>query len=158
MQRAATDVMQSIIFSAVLDGIAALKRSSGGLPNQLLRDVQAIHATSTFDDLPKALSGRNRPEHARRVHQLLKKAMRVGPASRCSNRARSTGSPRRQREPPLATAADPSRGPAHGAGRLRPGGWRSRREAQEGGGSRSARRSAADGLMPAKRRQRRYRT
>ena len=55
MQRAATEVMQAIIFSAVLDGIAALKRASGGLPNQLLRDVQAIHANVTFADLPKEL-------------------------------------------------------------------------------------------------------
>ena len=55
MPRAATDVMQSILFSAVLDGIAALKRASGGLPNQLLRDVQAIHPNVTFADLPKAL-------------------------------------------------------------------------------------------------------
>jgi hypothetical protein len=55
MARAASDVMQSIIFSAVLDGIAALKRSSGGLPNQLLRDVQAIHPNVTFADLPKEL-------------------------------------------------------------------------------------------------------
>ena len=42
MQRAATEVMQSIVFSAVLDAIAALKAGSGGLPNQLLRDVQEI--------------------------------------------------------------------------------------------------------------------
>jgi Rrf2 family protein len=47
--------MQSILFSAVLEGIAALKRASGGLPNQLLRDVQAIHPNVTFADLPKAL-------------------------------------------------------------------------------------------------------
>ena len=40
MQRAANDVMQSIVFSAVLDAVAALKSASGGLPNQLLRDVQ----------------------------------------------------------------------------------------------------------------------
>ena len=46
--------MQSILFSAVLDGIAALKRASGGLPNQLLRDVQAIHPNVTFADLPGA--------------------------------------------------------------------------------------------------------
>ena len=55
MPRAANDVMQSIIFSAVLDGLAALKRASGGLPNQLLRDVQAIHPNVTFADLPKEL-------------------------------------------------------------------------------------------------------
>ena len=55
MQRAANEVMQSIIFSAVLDALAALKRASGGLPNQLLRDVQAIHPNVTFADLPKEL-------------------------------------------------------------------------------------------------------
>ncbi len=56
MPRAATDVMQSlIIFSAVLDAVGSLKRASGGLPNQLLRDVQAIHANVTFADLPKEL-------------------------------------------------------------------------------------------------------
>ena len=55
MQRAATEVMQSIVFSAVLDAVAALKSASGGLPNQLLRDVQAIHANVTFADLPKEL-------------------------------------------------------------------------------------------------------
>jgi hypothetical protein len=55
MARAANDVMQSIIFSAVLDSLAALKRASGGLPNQLLRGVQAIHPNVTFADLPKEL-------------------------------------------------------------------------------------------------------
>ena len=55
MQRAANEVMQSILFSAVLDAIAALKAASGGLPNQLLRDVQAIHPNVTFADLPKQL-------------------------------------------------------------------------------------------------------
>jgi len=55
MPRAATDVMQSVIFSAVLDAIAALKDASGGLPNNLLRQVQAIHNNVTFADLPKEL-------------------------------------------------------------------------------------------------------
>jgi UDP-3-O-[3-hydroxymyristoyl] glucosamine N-acyltransferase len=52
MTRAANDVMQSILFSAVLDAIAALKAGSGGLPNNLLRDVQAIHPNVTFADDP----------------------------------------------------------------------------------------------------------
>ena len=55
MQKAANDVMQSIIFSAIIDAVAALKRASGGLPNQLLRDVQAIHPNVTLADLPKEL-------------------------------------------------------------------------------------------------------
>jgi hypothetical protein len=53
MQRPANEVMQSVIFSAIIDAVQALKRASGGLPNQLLRDVQAIHPNVTFADLPK---------------------------------------------------------------------------------------------------------
>lgn len=55
MPRAAQDVMQSLIFSAVLDAIAALKSASGNLPNNLLRQVQAIHGNVTMADLPKEL-------------------------------------------------------------------------------------------------------
>lgn len=53
MTRSATDVMQEIIFSAVLDSLTALKSASKGLPNNLLRDVNSIHANTTFADLPK---------------------------------------------------------------------------------------------------------
>ena len=55
MTKSATDLMQEIVFSAVLDAIAALKASSKGLPNTLLRDINAIHANTTFADLPKEL-------------------------------------------------------------------------------------------------------
>ena len=89
MQKAATDVMQSIIFSAVLDGVAALKRASGGLPNQLLRDVQAIHANVTFADLPKELQDAIAETTRTAFTQLLKEGYAVGRASRCSSRGRS---------------------------------------------------------------------
>src|SRR6476661_4479020 len=79
MQKAANDVMQSIIFSAVLDGIAALKRASGGLPNQLLRDVQAIHANVTFADLPKELQDAIAASTRTAFTQLLKEGYAVGP-------------------------------------------------------------------------------
>src|SRR4051812_1300839 len=79
MPRAANDVMQSILFSAVLDGIAALKRASGGLPNQLLRDVQAIHANVTFADLPKALQDALAESTRAAFTQLLKEGYAVGP-------------------------------------------------------------------------------
>src|ERR671929_8795 len=55
MTRSATDVMQEIIFSAVLDSLSALKAASKGLPNNLLRDLNAIHANTTFADLPPEL-------------------------------------------------------------------------------------------------------
>src|SRR5215218_2982119 len=79
MQRAATEVMQSIIFSAVLDAIAALKRASGGLPNQLLRDVQAIHHNVTFADLPKELQDAITETTRSAFTQLLKEGYAVGP-------------------------------------------------------------------------------
>jgi hypothetical protein len=52
MTKSATDLMQEILFSAVLDAIGALKTASKGLPNTLLRDVGALHANTTFGDLP----------------------------------------------------------------------------------------------------------
>jgi hypothetical protein len=47
--------MQDIINAAVVDAIVALKGASKGLPNALLRDVNAIHANTAFADLPEAI-------------------------------------------------------------------------------------------------------
>ncbi|HEX8124136.1 MAG TPA: hypothetical protein VF548_00975 [Allosphingosinicella sp.] len=52
MRKSATEIMQEIVAAAVLDAIAALKTASKGLPNNLLRDLNAIHANTTFADLP----------------------------------------------------------------------------------------------------------
>ena len=79
MQRAANEVMQSVLFSAVLDAIAALKAGSGGLPNQLLRDVQAIHPNVTFADLPKAVQDAIASSTRAAFTQLLKEGYAVGP-------------------------------------------------------------------------------
>jgi hypothetical protein len=79
MPRAANDVMQSILFSAVHDGIAALKRASGGLPNQLLRDVQAIHPNVTFSDLPKELQDQLAESTRAAFTAFLKEGYAVGP-------------------------------------------------------------------------------
>ncbi len=79
MQRAANEVMQSVIFSAVLDALAALKTASGGLPNQLLRDVQAIHPNVTFADLPKELQDAIVASTRAAFSQLLKEGYAVGP-------------------------------------------------------------------------------
>src|SRR3982751_6046605 len=79
MQKAANDVMQSILFSAILEGLAALKRASGGVPNQLLRDVQAIHPNVTFADLPKELQDSIAESTRSAFTQLLKEGYAVGP-------------------------------------------------------------------------------
>ncbi len=47
--------MQDIIFAAVMDGIAALKTASKGVPNTLVRDLGALHVNTTFADLPPEL-------------------------------------------------------------------------------------------------------
>ena len=117
MPRAATDVMQSIIFSAMLDGIAALKRASGGLPNQLLRDVQAIHPNVTQGDLPKELQDAIAESTRAAFTQLLKEGYAVGPRqqmqqSRPMDRVPERQRPNDRRGPPRG----PRRGPPGGEG------------------------------------------
>ena len=131
MQRAANEVMQSVLFSAVLDAIAALKAGSGGLPNQLLRDVQAIHPNVTFADLPKAVQDAIASSTRAAFTQLLKEGYAVGPRQqmqatrpldRVPERDRRDPSDRRtvrhgqgRRGPPRdPNASGPSDGPGRG--------------------------------------------
>ena len=110
MARAANDVMQSILFSAVLDGIAALKRASGGLPNQLLRDVQAIHPNVTFADLPKELQDQIAESTRSAFTQFLKEGYAVGPRQQVQATRPMDRVPDRQR-PPTGDRRGPPRGP-----------------------------------------------
>lgn len=117
MARAANDVMQSILFSAFLDGLAALKRASGGLPNQLLRDVQAIHPNVTFADLPKELQDQIVESTRAAFTQLLKEGYSVGPRQQMQQTRPMDRVPERQRTndrrgPPRG----PRRGPPSGEG------------------------------------------
>ena len=107
MPRAANDVMQSIIFGAVLEGIAALKRASGGLPNQLLRDVQAIHPNVTFADLPKQLQDQIAETTRSAFTQLLKEGYAVGPRQQVQQSRPMDRVPERDRR-------GPPRGPSEG--------------------------------------------
>jgi hypothetical protein len=110
MQRAATDVMQSVIFSAVIDAMQALKRASGGLPNQLLRDVQAIHPNVTFADLPKELQDQI-AESTRAVFTgLLKEGYAVGPRQQMQQSRPMDRVPERDRRgPPRSSSGPPVR-------------------------------------------------
>jgi hypothetical protein len=104
--------MQSIIFSAVLDGLAALKRGSGGLPNQLLRDVQAIHPNVTFADLPKALQDQIVESTRTAFTQLLKEGYAVGPRQQMQASRPMDRVPERSRDRP-GDRRGPPRGPRH---------------------------------------------
>src|SRR5207253_10032367 len=107
MQKAANDVMQSIIFSAIIDAVSALKRASGGLPNQLLRDVQAIHPNVTFADLPKELQDAIAESTRTAFTQLLKEGYAVGPRQQIQQTRPMDRVPERDRR-------GPPRGPAQG--------------------------------------------
>jgi hypothetical protein len=130
MTRAANDVMQSILFSVVLDAIAALKAGSGGLPNNLLRDVQAIHPNVTFADLPKALQDAITTSTRTAFTQLLKEGYAVGPKAEMRPTQRPIDRvPERERRTPAdrrTVRSGPGRrgpdGPGPGGGPRGPGG------------------------------------
>lgn len=134
MQRAANDVMQSIIFSAVLDGLAALKRASGGLPNQLLRDVQAIHPNVTFADLPKELQDQIAETTRGAFTQLLKEGYAVGPRQQMQQSRPIDRVPERQRPDRRGPPRGPSQGHRRG-GRPPKGGGNGGGGGRPGGGS-----------------------
>jgi hypothetical protein len=127
MTRSANEVMQSIVFSAILDGIAALKTASKGLPNQLLRDVQAIHANVTFADLPKELQDAIAESTRTAFTQLLKEGYAVGPRQQMQQSRPMDRVPERQRHAPgspdrRGPPRGPRRGPGSGAGQDKPRG------------------------------------
>jgi len=112
MAKSATDIMQEIIFSAVTDALEALKSSSKGVPNALLRDVNAIHANSTFADLPKELQS----AIAASVRAAFNRLMREG----YSVSQGQPEPPRRLPERPTRPGPRTPSGPRNGRAKPRP--------------------------------------
>jgi hypothetical protein len=135
MPKAAADVVRSVLFSAVIDAIEALRASSKGLPNNMLRDLQSIHRNTAFEDLPKEVQD----SIVKSVHsafgELLKEGYAVGeksvvqsrPMDRVPERQRSGPGDRRgpsdrrfvRKEPGRRGPEGPRRGPGKGP---KPGG------------------------------------
>lgn len=86
MPKSATDVMHDIIFSAVVDAVAAMKSASGGVPNALLRDINAIHANATFADLPRELQASVTASVRAGFNRLLKEGYAVSPSQPATGR------------------------------------------------------------------------
>ena len=135
MQKAANDVMQSILFSAIIDAVAALKRASGGLPNQLLRDVQAIHPNVTFADLPKELQDQIAESTRSAFTGLLKEGYAVGPRDQVRTSRPMDRVPERQRPGPGADRRGPPRGARRGPPRGPSQGHRRGGRPPKGGGN-----------------------
>ena len=114
MTKSATDVMQEIVFAAIVDSLDALKAASKGVPNTLLRDIGAIHTNSTFADLPKELQSTITASVRGAFNRLLKEGYSVAPRDAAPPpRQPSGGQPNR---PPR----DGPRGAPLGGNRRRP--------------------------------------
>lgn len=105
MKKSATEVMQEIMSAAVLDAVAALKAASKGVPNTLLRDLNAIHANTTFADLPAELQSAISASVRGAFSRLLKEGYSVGEGAAPPRPPRPGGPPsgaqhRPQRRPP----------------------------------------------------------
>ena len=125
MKKSATEVMEEILYSAAIDAIVALKAGSKGLPNNLLRDMGAIHANTAFSDLPPDLRAAVSASVRGAFARLLKEGFAVAPAAevRAQRPARPPGDrpqgPRGPGRPGGPGPRDPRgpRGPRRGGDR-----------------------------------------
>ena len=87
MTKSATDIMEEIIFASVIDAIMALKAASKGMPNTLLRGLNAIHANVTRADLPADVQAAIQTNVRAAFSRLLKEGYAVAPRSAEPQRA-----------------------------------------------------------------------
>ena len=122
MPKAAADVVRSVLFSAVIDAIEALRASSKGLPNNMLRDLQSIHRNTAFEDLPKEVQESIAQSVRSAFGELLKEGYAVGPRAAVQQSRPLDRVPERQRAGPNDRRGPP-RGPNRGPRpKGRPGG------------------------------------
>jgi hypothetical protein len=100
VQRAATDVMQSILLSAVIDALEAMKAASKGVPNLMLRDLQTVHRNTTFADLPKPVQDSIAQSVRAAFTQFLKEGYAVGPKQQVQQSRPMDRVPERDRRGP----------------------------------------------------------
>ena len=117
MVKAASDVMQSVLIAAVVEAIEALKAGAGGLPNNLLRDLQGVHRNAAFADLPKALQDSINQSVRTAFNELLKQGYAVGPKGEMQQTRPIDRVPEQDRRAPAER-----RFPRAGPGRRGPGG------------------------------------
>ena len=113
MPKAAADVVRSVLFSAVIDAIEALRASSKGLPNNMLRDLQSIHRNTAFEDLPKEVQESIAQSVRSAFGELLKEGYAVGPRAAVQQSRPLDRVPERQRTGP-SDRRGPPRGPNRG--------------------------------------------
>jgi hypothetical protein len=130
MTKTATEVMQEVIFSVVIDAVAALKTASKGLPNTLLRDINAIHANVTFADLPPEVQAMISTSVRAAFTRLLKEGYSVAPSQGAPPRNSPPQGQRVDRGSRSGPAPLPGKPPMRRDG---PGGGDDRRRPPSGG-------------------------
>jgi hypothetical protein len=137
MPRSATEVMQDIVTAAVIDGIQAMKAASKGLPNNLLRDLNAIHANTAPADLPAELQAAIQASVRAAFTRLLKEGYSVSPGQPAP--ARTERPVRREGERPAGPRGAPGAGdrPSGPRGPRPPRDGQGRRDGAPGGPTRS---------------------
>lgn len=120
MAKSATDLMQEILFSTVLDSIVALKDAANGLPNPLLRELNSIHPNTTYADLPREVQAAIATNVRSAFTRLLKEGYSVAQGVE------------QRRAPPAASA--PTHRPRGGPGDRPRGGSGDRRPPRDGQG------------------------
>ena len=122
MPKAAADVVRSVLFSAVIDAIEALRASSRGLPNTMLRDLQSIHRNTAFEDLPKEVQDSIAKSVRAAFNELSKEGYAVGPRAAIQPSRPMDRVPERPRHGPgNPDRRGPPRGPRRGPGGNGPG-------------------------------------
>lgn len=127
MAKSATDLMQEILFSTVLDSIVALKDASNGLPNPLLRELNSIHPNTTYADLPKEVQSAIAANVRSAFTRLLKEGYSVAPGVEPRRPVPASPTPSHrprggldERRPPREGGQGPKRGPGSGPRPRRP--------------------------------------
>jgi hypothetical protein len=120
MPKPATELMQEILFSMFVDSIDALKRASNGLPNQLVRDVNAIHRNVTFADLPKDVQDAITANVRAAFTKLLKEGYSVAATSAVQPAAPHVPGGQRRGPPRGRPSGEGPRGRPSGDGPRRP--------------------------------------
>ena len=116
MPKAAADVVRSVLFSAVIDAIEAMRAASKGLPNNMLRDLQSIHRNTAFEDLPKAVQDSIAQSVRAAFTELLKEGYAVGPRAAVQQSRPMDRVPERPRHGPGNDRRGPPPGPRRGPG------------------------------------------
>jgi hypothetical protein len=116
MPKAAADVVRSVLFSAVIDAIEAMRTASKGLPNNMLRDLQSIHRNTAFEDLPKEVQDSIAQSVRSAFTELLKEGYAVGPRAAIQQSRPMDRVPERPRHGPGNDRRGPPRGPRRGPG------------------------------------------